>query len=283
MLSFFLVWGVLYSGASWQMFWSGSDAAYYQCYAVAFWQGWSGLQKLPPEQCTFLTHPDKNVMLITQDDLLQLRLPSGLIQFLAAQSSEKPYHTLPHEYPWITLLPFSLALIVPVHWYQVAFAIEMFLLIGSIYVVLSRQAALAYALCMLIGGGVNCNGTHRHSASRAKSFCLNLCSPEALELGFCLISVGDTIQDLSSHLVGPICISSPAGYTWVWSKWLPVALFMGICVLVTGISLALNVVGTLAPLVYFCPSTCANRVILVFHPLVMQFTRKDFAEIHARI
>src|SRR5581483_967027 len=62
--------GILYSGASWQMFWRGSDAAFYQCYAVAFWQGWSGLQKLPPEQCTFLTHPDKNAMLITQNELL---------------------------------------------------------------------------------------------------------------------------------------------------------------------------------------------------------------------
>src|SRR5690349_11535475 len=62
--------GLFYSGASWQMFWKGSDAAYYQCYAVAFWQGWSRLQKLPPEQCTFLTHPDKNAMLITQNELL---------------------------------------------------------------------------------------------------------------------------------------------------------------------------------------------------------------------
>jgi hypothetical protein len=254
--------GVLYIGASWQMFWEGSDAAYYQCYAVAFWQGWSGLQKLPPEQCTFLTHPDKNVMLITQDDLLrhmrQWRLPSGLIQFFAAQSPEKPYHTLPHEYPWITLLPLSLALIVPVHWYQVAFAIEMFLLIGSIYVVLlhwrSRQAALAYALYVLIGGASTAMARIDIVPAGLSLFALICAVRRSWNWAFGLLALATLSKIYPVILLVPFVLTlqrDTPGKWYIWSKWLPVALFVGICVLVTGVSLALSVVGTLAPLGYF--------------------------------
>src|SRR6266852_3078711 len=151
---------LLFSGAFWQMFHTDADAARYQCYAVAFWQGWSGFQKLPPEQCRFIVHPDKDLTVISQQGLLhamqQQRLPSGLIQFVAGQPPDQPYHALPYEYPWPMLLPYSLGLVVPAYWYQVAFAVWMLLLAGCIYFVLqrwrSRRAALAYSLYLLVGG-----------------------------------------------------------------------------------------------------------------------------------
>jgi hypothetical protein len=254
--------GILYSGASWQMFWRGSDAAYYQCYAVAFWQGWSGLQKLPPEQCTFLTHPDKNAMLITQNELLhnmqQWRIPSGLRQFFAAQSPEKPYHTLPHEYPWLTLLPFSLALIVPMHWYQVAFAIEIFLLIGSIYVVLQRwrsqQAALAYALYLLVTNASTAVARIDIIPAGLSLFALICMVHKRWNWAFVLLALATLSKIYPVVLLVPFVLAlqrSTAGKWYAWHKWLPVALFVGICVLVTAMSLALSLVGTLAPLGYF--------------------------------
>src|SRR2546429_3317710 len=127
---------LLLYGASWQMFRADSDAAHYQCYAVAFWQGWSGLHKLPPKQCAFITHPDEHLRIVSQGELLhsmqQQRLPSGLIQFVAGQSPDQAYHTLPREYPWPMLLPYSLGLVAPAHWYQVAFAIWMLVLAGCL-------------------------------------------------------------------------------------------------------------------------------------------------------
>src|SRR5260370_41791216 len=54
------------------------------------------------------------------------------------------------------LLPYSLGLVVPAYWYQIAFAIWMLLLAGCIFFVLqrwrSRRAALAYTLYLLVVG-----------------------------------------------------------------------------------------------------------------------------------
>src|SRR5438128_2722881 len=45
---------LLFYGASWQIFRVYTDAAKYQCYAVAFWQGTQALHTLPSDQCTFI-------------------------------------------------------------------------------------------------------------------------------------------------------------------------------------------------------------------------------------
>src|SRR5574340_96767 len=39
---------------SWQFLWLNTDPARYQCYALAYWLGSSGLQLLPATQCSFL-------------------------------------------------------------------------------------------------------------------------------------------------------------------------------------------------------------------------------------
>src|SRR2546430_4565335 len=89
-----LLASLLYYGDSWQMFRTDSDAARWQCYAVAFWQGWSGFQKLPRGQCTFIVYSDYYLMATSQHKLLSIMqlhgLPSGLIQFVAAQLLNLP-------------------------------------------------------------------------------------------------------------------------------------------------------------------------------------------------
>src|SRR5579883_2680083 len=70
---------LLFCGASWQIFWIHTDAARYQCYALAFWQGSQGTSHLPGIQCAFL---------------YQSGVPQGSFPAL---------YILPFEYPPLTL------------------------------------------------------------------------------------------------------------------------------------------------------------------------------------
>src|SRR5262249_43509758 len=115
---------------------------------------------LPANQCTFITHPSADLMVVSQDSLLnemrQLSLSASLIQFVSAQNPNHPLHALPNEYPALAIIPFLLGLIVPAHWYQIAFAVWMALVAGGIYLLLlrkcSRWAAIAYAFYLVVGG-----------------------------------------------------------------------------------------------------------------------------------
>lgn len=122
---------LLFCGASWQLFRYNTDAARYQCYALAFWQGSQGTQMLPAPQCGFLG------------------------TFGVPVSGVPSFHVLPFEYPPLTLSIFSLALAAPLVYYQVAFAIAMALAALGIYWLLlrfaPRGAALACALYLVLG------------------------------------------------------------------------------------------------------------------------------------
>lgn len=117
----------IFCGSSWQIFLPNSDAARYQCYALTFWLGSSATQFLPISQCTFL-------------------------HITAAQP---PFHMLPLEYPPLTLVPFSLALVVPLLYYQLAFALLMSLTSILVYWLLLRYgprgAAAIFALYIFLG------------------------------------------------------------------------------------------------------------------------------------
>ncbi len=119
----------LLCGASWQIFLSKNDPARYQCYALTFWFGSDATNLLPPDQCSFL---------------LPLATP------------QPAFHMLPIEYPPLTLLTFSLPLLVPLPYYQLAFAFSMSLICFLIYWLLlkygPRGAASIFALYILIGG-----------------------------------------------------------------------------------------------------------------------------------
>lgn len=122
-------------GASWQFFWTSTDGARYQCYALIFWMGSSGAKLLPAGQCSFLPTP------------------------VVAQP---PFHILPLEYPPLTLVLFSMALLGPLFYYQIVFAILMALTCVLIYWLLLRYgprgAGLVFALYMLIGASSTATG-----------------------------------------------------------------------------------------------------------------------------
>lgn len=129
---------LLFCGASWQIFWLHTDAARYQCYALTFWQGSQGTHLLPGIQCSFLS------------------------QFGVANSNVPPLHILPFEYPPLTLSIFSLALLAPLAYYQVAFAVVMALVAILIYWLLQRYgprgSGLACAFYLVIGAWATAEG-----------------------------------------------------------------------------------------------------------------------------
>jgi hypothetical protein len=120
---------LLFLGASWQLFSVHTDAVHYACYALTFWHGGTGVHLYPPlAHCAFLP---------------------------AATLAMPPLHALPREYPPLSLVIFSLALLAPLHYYTVTFALLMALTASLIYWLLLRYArrgaALAFALYIVIG------------------------------------------------------------------------------------------------------------------------------------
>ncbi|MBE3558453.1 MAG: hypothetical protein IMW89_04420 [Ktedonobacteraceae bacterium] len=118
---------IMFWGVSWLFFWPTSDPARYQCYALTFWLGSSAIHLLPQEQCAFL----------------------------AQSIPQPPFRMFPLEYPPLTLLPFSLALFLPLAYYQFAFALLMSLVAVLIYWLLLRYgpqgAAFMFAFYLFIG------------------------------------------------------------------------------------------------------------------------------------
>src|SRR3989440_2166789 len=144
--------GILFWGAASQFYNQFNDATRYQCYAVAFWNGTPGLGSLPQKQCAFLSATTSSTL---AQKMQERKFPHFLVNLVAAQSTSQPLHALPPEYPLLSLVPFSLALIVPAAWYQVAFAVWMAVVAGIIYFVLKRYrsttAAIAFALSLGVG------------------------------------------------------------------------------------------------------------------------------------
>lgn len=129
---------LLFCGASWQMFHLHTDPGHYQCYALTFWQGNKGTNLLPDVQCSYL---------------YQLGMPPGNVP---------AFRIVPFEYPPLTLLIFSPALLAPLADYQVAFAITMALVAILIYWLLQRfgprGAGLVCAFYLVIGAWATAEG-----------------------------------------------------------------------------------------------------------------------------
>ena len=126
---------LMFSGASWQIFWPSTDAARYQCYALVFWLGSGATHLVPASQCAFLH---------------------------ASTLAQAPFHILPLEYPPLTLVLFSLSLLAPLPYYQLIFALWMALTSVLIYWLLLRYgprgAALTFALYALVGAWATAEG-----------------------------------------------------------------------------------------------------------------------------
>jgi len=126
---------LMFCGASWQLFWPHTDAARYQCYALTFWLGGSAAHLVPANHCSFLP---------------------------ASTFALPPLHALPLEYPPLTLLIFTPALLGPLAYYQVIFAILMVFVAAFIYWLLLRYGPrgswLAFAFFMLMGAYATAEG-----------------------------------------------------------------------------------------------------------------------------
>ncbi len=125
---------LMFIAASWEVFFTTTDPARYQCYALTFWLGRNGAHLLPPQQCSFLWQVGA-----------------------WGKGTQPPFRMLPLEYPPLTLVPFSLALLAPLSYYQLVFAFLMALTAVLIYWLLLRYgprgAGLIFAL-YLLGGAV---------------------------------------------------------------------------------------------------------------------------------
>lgn len=252
--------GLLFYGASWQIFKNNTDAAKYDCYAVAFWQGVPALKSFSNVQCGFITHPA--IASISQHDILafmqRIHAPEPMLQFVAHQSTALPLEALPHEYPLLTIIPFSLAMIAAPYWYQIAFALWMALLVAVIYVVLrtmrSRRTALVFALYIVLGGWATTEGRFDLVPAALTLFAVMCADRLRWNRAFMLLALATLYKFYPVLLLIPFCIGLQKqlrGPWYAWRRWEPLAAFCGVCLAIGVISLALNVEGTLGPLSYF--------------------------------
>lgn len=258
-----LVMGVLlYVGASWQIFKTNTDAALYQCYAVSFWQGIPALNTLPAHQCSLITEPPPYLAVVSQKTLLgqmhQSGLPAWLIQFVSAQSPTQPFHALPHEYPALAIIPFSLGLMVPAYWYQVAFAVWMALIACAVYLILlrwcSRWAAVAYAFYLVVGGWATVTGRFDIVPSALTLLAVICAERKRWGWAFVCLALATLCKIYPVLLLPPFFLAlqmEMKGNWYVWRRWRPLGTFLLVCVVVMGISFLLSAVGTIAPLNYF--------------------------------
>jgi hypothetical protein len=130
-----LLAGVVFCQATWLAFLTPNepDIVHYECYGLTFWLGSHGTALLPRTTCAFLFQ-----------GLSTSSAPSAL-----------PFHMLPSEYPPLTVLLFSLPLLVPLPWYALAFILMMTLIAGLVCWLLirsdARQAAPIFLLYLLLG------------------------------------------------------------------------------------------------------------------------------------
>ena len=247
--------GLLFYAISYQLFKPRTDVGKYQCYALVFWQGTHAVNVLPPEQCSFLKNYSPASII---DGMKSRGVPVSIINLAESQNTSGSFRNLPYEYPLLSIIPFSLGLIAPTAWYHVAFAIWMLLLAAIIFFVLSKtrstSAAIAFAFYLVIGNW----------GSAAARFDL---VPAALILGsvilaartkwkwaFALLALATVFKFFPVVLVIPFLIAQQKQYSEKWysgHRWSALGVYCGICVVMTLVSLSLNIADTINPFLYF--------------------------------
>jgi hypothetical protein len=249
---------LLYYGASWQIFRPYTDAAKYDCYAAAFWHGIPDLHWFPNGQCNFITNTAASSHAAFINGMQRYGFPAPLIQFVASQSNSQPFHALPHEYPFLTLIPFSFGLIVPIAWSQVAFAIGMILIAALIYIMLarfrSRRAAIASAFYLVAGCWATAAGRYDLFPAILTLGAVILAAKERWKWAFAFLALATLLKYYPALLLPPFLIAQrrSTGLKWSdWRLWVPSGVFVAVCVVLMGVSLLLSVEGTLGPFGYF--------------------------------
>lgn len=249
-------------GCSWNYFRTHTDVARYECYAIAFWQGMPALNNLPSvaDQCGPIIHPEVQYLSQTAivHSMLRHHLPTSLISFVASQDTTKPFHALPREYPLLTILPFSVGLFAPTHWYQVVFAFAMVLVAALIYVLLvrfrSRKAAIAFAFFLVVGGWGTAAGRFDLVPSALTLGAVLYAVRSKWNWAFAFLALATVLKFYPLVLLLPFLLAQQMQAREQWYSWrrlVPLATFVAVCAVDMGVSLALDVEGTLAPLSYF--------------------------------
>ena len=250
-----LFWGV--STQFWNRY---NDATRYQCYAIAFWQGEaglhaSGLDANPKSQCAFLANSSSTILV---QKMQERHFPTFLIQLVAAQTTSGPLHILPPEYPALTLVAFSLPLLAPAEWYQVVFAFSMFIIAAAIYLLLRRYrstgAAIAFAFYLVLGSWATALGRFDLVPAGLILGAVLLGVRSRWKWAFALLALATLLKLFPIILVVPFLIAQQmqSKDRWLaWSRWSALGMFVGICAVVTAVSLFFNVANTLFPINYF--------------------------------
>ncbi len=252
---------VLFWGTSTQFSNPYNDMTRYQCYALAFWQGQAGvqahgLQATSQSQCSFLSANS------AADPIAQTRiqhLPSFLQHIVDSQSNTQAFHALPPEYPLLTLIPFSIPLLMPFGWYQIAFSLVMTLIAILIYALLvkyqSRPAAIAFAFYLALGNWAS--GTDRFDlvVIALALGAILLANKRHWKWAFALLALATLYKFYPVVLAIPFLIAQQMQYKgekWLaWQRWSGLGVFVGLGVLVMLISLFSNINATIIPFLYF--------------------------------
>lgn len=253
---------LLFTGISTQFPNRYNDVTRYQCYAIAFWQGQAGLQEhalqaTPESQCTFLATSTATQRIV--EALEKRNAPPVLLDFLRAQLSPQPFHILPPEYPFLTLIPFTIPLFLPFEWYQVVFALLMIVLAAGIYLLLvryhARSSALAFAFYLSVGSWATAAGRFDLIPAALTLGALLLARKAYWKWAFALLALATLYKFYPVLLAIPFLLAQQmedrTGRWFAWRRWSALGLFVALGVVITAISLLFNVAGTLAPFTYF--------------------------------
>lgn len=247
--------GLLFYGISYQVFKPRTDVGKYQCYAMVFWKGMHAIDVLPPEQCAFLKGYSPTPII---EGMKSGGVPAGIVNLAESQSTSKPFHNLPYEYPLLSIVPFSLGLIAPTAWYQVAFALWMLLLAAIIFFVLSKtrstSAAIAFAFYLVLGNWGSAAARFDLVPAGLILGAVILAARAKWKWAFALLALATIFKIFPIVLVVPFLIAQQKQYSdkWhSWPRWSALGVYFGICAVVTLLSLALNIANTLSPIGYF--------------------------------
>jgi len=256
---------LLFCGTFWQIFATPtdltiyqpahSDAAKYQCYAVAFWQGTQGVNSLPTEQCLFL----QTSGLPSLAQRMQAHgFPAFLIQLVESQHSSQPFHTLPYEYSLLALVPFTLPLVAPAQWYQAVFELLMTLVAVTIYFTIRRfrstTAAIAFVGYLVVDSWATAGGRFDLVTSALTLGMLILAAKQKWRWAFLLLALATLCKFYTLVLVIPLLIAQQmqCNDRWYsWRRWDALGVFVLTSAVVLSISLVINIEDTLAPIEYF--------------------------------
>ncbi|HLX59600.1 MAG TPA: glycosyltransferase 87 family protein [Ktedonobacteraceae bacterium] len=251
---------ILFWGAAAQFSNKYNDATRYQCYAISFWQGsagihTSGLDANSKSQCAFL---DTTSSATLAEKMRARHFPSFLVSLVQSQSTAQSFHALPPEYPLLTLAIFSLPLLAPMLWYQVAFALLMAIAAAILYLVIthyrSRPAAIVFAFYLALGSWATAFGRFDLVPAGLTLGAVILAARERWNWAYVLLALA-TLLKLYPAIFIPIFLiaqQKQTGETWkAWKRWQGFALYIGVSALVTLVSLLLNVANTLFPINFF--------------------------------